>query len=89
MFKIDILKVIIFGDWNIIFNWIDKFGGFLWKVISGRNIFVDFMEELNFIDIYCELYLKFKFFIYVLKLLNLKLRIDYFFILCLFFCDVR
>lgn len=57
--------------------------------MKSRNIFVDFMKELNFIDIYCDLYLKFKFFIYVLKLLNLKLRIDFFFILCLFFCDVK
>ena len=78
MSKTDTSKVIISVDWNITLNRIDKLSGLPWKATSGRNTLIDHMEELNLTDIYRELHPNSKSFIYVSKLLNLKLRIDYF-----------
>ena len=76
MSKTDTSKVIISGDWNITLNRIDKLSGLPWKATSGRNTLIDHMEELNLTEIYRNL--NSKSFNYVSKLLNLKLRIDYF-----------
>ena len=76
MSKTDTSKVIISGDWNITLNRLDKLSGLPWKATSGRNTLIDHMEELNLTEIYRNL--NSKSFNYVSKLLNLKLRIDYF-----------
>ena len=76
MSKTDTSKVIISGDWNITLNRIDKLSGLPWEATSGRNTLIDHMEELNLTEIYRNL--NSKSFNYVSKLLNLKLRIDYF-----------
>lgn len=52
MLNINILNVIIGGEWNIIFNLIDKCSGYFWKVISYRNFFMCYINKFNFIDIY-------------------------------------
>ena len=52
MSKTDTSKVIIYGDWNITLNQIDKLGGLPWKATSSRNTRVDLMKEPNLIDIY-------------------------------------
>lgn len=51
-------KVIIVGDWNIIFYLIDKYGGCLWFGMNYRNFFFYFMDELGFVDVYWVLYFK-------------------------------
>ena len=52
--KTDTSKVIIYGNWNITINRIDKLGGLPWKSTSSRNTLVDLMKKLN-PDIYREL----------------------------------
>lgn len=81
MLKINLLKVIVVGDWNMGLSKLDKSGGLFWKEINYRNVFVNFMKELNFIDIYCVIYLSIRIYIYEFKSLRFKLRIDFFFVL--------
>ena len=90
MSKTDTSKVIIFGDWNITLNRIDKLGGLPWKATNSRNTLVDpSMKKLNLTDINRELHPKSKSYTYVSKSLNLKSRIDYFLISRSLSCDVK
>lgn len=83
------MKIIIVGDWNCFLFFRDKYGGFSWKEINYRNFIVDFMEELDLVDIYRKFYLNIKVFTYESKSLKFKFRIDYFFVFNIIVLNVK
>lgn len=69
------------GDWNIIFSYLDKIGGFLWREIIYRNGLLSLMKEFNLVEVYRSFYLILKIYIYEIKNKKLKFRIDFFIIM--------
>lgn len=69
----------------MVFYVIDKKGGIFWRLMIYCDYIIVMCEELDLIDILRKKKFNVKLFIYELKLLRMKLRIDYFLIVNLMF----
>ena len=49
--KADISNLIVGGDWNAALESIDKRGGVQWKPTAYRDLIIELMSELKFVDI--------------------------------------
>ena len=49
--KTDVSNLIAVGDWNVTLEAVDKKGGIQWKPSVCRDLLVQFMDELNLVDV--------------------------------------
>ena len=78
--KADISNLIVVGDWNVTLEAVDKKGGIQWKPSVYRDLLVQFMDELNLVDILRIKNPGKKCFTYESSALKMKSRIDFFLI---------
>ena len=75
--KADISNLIVVGDWNVTLEAVDKKGGIQWKPSVYRDLLVQFMDELNLVDILRIKNPGKKCFTYESSALKMKSRIDF------------
>ena len=78
--KTDVSNLIIVGDWNVTLEAVDKKGGIQWKPSVYRDLLVQFMDELNLVDVLRIKNPSKRCFTYESSTLKMKSRIDFFLI---------
>ena len=78
--KTDVSNLIIVGDWNVTLEAVDKKGGIQWKSSVYRDLLVQFMDELNLVDVLRIKNPSKRCFTYESSTLKMKSRIDFFLI---------
>lgn len=56
--KIELINLIVGGDWNCMLFKKDKIGGMVWVLMNYRNLLVIIMDMFDLIDIQRVCYLK-------------------------------